>query len=268
MVNVINNLLDGVEKIETEEVFYLDLIPSNLNKYPMVTEEIRELADSILKYGMFHTIFGMRLNNEDTVTIISGEKRYRALLYLIDELNHHELEMVPCRVYYLKKGMDALEVRIRIMEANVRQRDNSSPDIIQMEVNEAMDIINQLIVQGKKPEGRVRDEVAKMLGRAPRSLQEYINAYNEGKTITDNIATRDEISQLTNQIREQGKKEKKERQLPTDTNKKIKNFIKYISNVDLEEVFSVSDYLAAEELKKNVIELKNVVDQVCNRYYQ
>lgn len=268
MVNVIEKLLDGVESVRDEEVFYLDLVPCEFNKYPVVTEEIKDLADSILKYGLFHTIYGVRVKGQDEVTIISGEKRWTAFKYLIEELNHHELEMIPTRVHVVKEQFSQLELQQLILEANTRQRDYSDPKLIQIEVNQALDIIEDLAAKGEKPTGRVRDVVASMIGKKSRTIDEYVKAYYSAKDLTSNEFTKEERDEAVNAIREKGKEEKKNKDLPIKTMKTIKKFVSFLADCDLVDVFEKCTEEQSDDLSKELIELKNVVDLTYSRYYK
>lgn len=100
------------------EFVSLDLIdPNPDNKYEMVS--IIELADSIKRNGLYHNLV-LRPNNSGRYDLISGERRYRALVYNKEELAYAKIE---------NSDINPVDVKIELYEANALQRKSDLPTL-------------------------------------------------------------------------------------------------------------------------------------------
>ena len=155
----IANRVNGVEQNSfTRELDINSLVPSQNNFYGI--REIEELAESIKENGLMHNLVVRKKDN--TYEILSGERRYRALLKL-------GYEKVPCQV---KENLNDLDAEIILIQANAEQRDLTPSE--KMEGIKRLEAIyKQKRNNGEKLQGKTRDLIGKDLGLSGVQVGRY-----------------------------------------------------------------------------------------------
>lgn len=142
--------VNGVENTFTKELFLKELIPNEKNFYGI--REIEELVESIRENGLLHNLV-VREKEDGTYEIISGERRYRALL----ELGY---EKVPCQV---KKNISDLDAEIMLIQANVESRELTATEKMEG-ISRLKAIYEEKKSLGEKVPGKIRDLIGKDMG--------------------------------------------------------------------------------------------------------
>lgn len=95
------------------------LVTNGLNeKYPQ--NAIATLSESIKKHGLFHNLTAVA-QDDGTFRIISGERRYRAIMMLSDE-DYKKVFPSGIPVKKEDRSIDAIDEEIRLIEANAMER--------------------------------------------------------------------------------------------------------------------------------------------------
>ncbi|WP_244833394.1 ParB N-terminal domain-containing protein [Clostridium sp. BJN0001] len=149
----------AVEKGFTEELDINCLVPSHNNFYGI--RDIEELADSIKENGLMHNLV-VRKTDEDKYEIISGERRYRALLSL-------GFKKVPCKV---KDDLSDLDAELMLIKANAEQRELTPTEKMQG-IKRLEEIYIKKRSKGAKLEGKTRDLIGKDLGMSGVQVGRY-----------------------------------------------------------------------------------------------
>lgn len=153
--------INGVDQQNsfTKELDISNLIPSQNNFYGI--REIDELAESIKENGLMHNLV-VRKKDDGTYEIISGERRYRALMKL-------GYKTVPCQV---KENLSDLDTELMLIQANAEQRELTPSE--KMEGIKRLEAIyKQKRSNGEKLEGKTRDLIGKDLGLSGVQVGRY-----------------------------------------------------------------------------------------------
>lgn len=153
--------INGVDQQNsfTKELDINNLVPSQNNFYGI--REIDELAESIKENGLMHNLV-VRKKDDGTYEIISGERRYRALMKL-------GYKTVPCQV---KENLSDLDTELMLIQANSEQRELTPSE--KMEGIKRLEAIyKQKRSNGEKLEGKTRDLIGKDLGLSGVQVGRY-----------------------------------------------------------------------------------------------
>lgn len=150
--------VNGVDTF-TKELFIKELIPSEKNFYGI--REIEELVESIRENGLLHNLV-VREKEDGTYEIISGERRYKALL----ELGY---EKVPCQV---KKNISDLDAEIMLIQANVESRELTATEKMEG-IKRLKAIYEEKKSLGEKVHGKIRDLIGKDMGLSGVQVGRY-----------------------------------------------------------------------------------------------
>lgn len=152
--------INGVDQNSfTKELDINNLVPSQNNFYGI--REIDELAESIKENGLMHNLV-VRKKDDGTYEIVSGERRYRALLKL-------GYKTVPCQV---KENLSDLDAELMLIQANAEQRELTPSE--KMEGIKRLEAIyKQKRSNGEKLEGKTRDLIGKDLGLSGVQVGRY-----------------------------------------------------------------------------------------------
>lgn len=164
-MSYISNLANRVNSIEAKDKFNLQeldinmLVPSNNNFYGI--REIEELAVSIKESGLMHNLVVRKLA-DGKYEILSGERRYRALLSL-------NITKVPCQV----KELNDVDSELLLIKANAEQR-----ELTPMEKMEAVNRLERIYKNKKAsgeeiPKGKLRDVIGKDIGLSGTQVGRY-----------------------------------------------------------------------------------------------
>lgn len=248
--------INGVEQQNsfTKELDINSLVPSENNFYGI--REIEELAKSIKENGLMHNLVVRKLGNE-TYEIISGERRYRALMKL-------GYKTVPCQV---KENLNDLDTELMLIQANAEQRELTPSE--KMEGIKRLEAIyKQKRSNGKKLEGKTRDLIGKDLGlsgaqvgryqKVDRDLIEPLKEKLDKDEITLTQAhtlsslTQNEQNIIHEEIKDMNAKEHKE-ELETLVNG-IKQPVQYKKDKELLNEIYPQNTKALDELKQAIDE--------------
>ena len=149
------------------------LIPHERNTYSMV--EIPELADTIEDFGLMHEIL-VKPIGDGTFTIVSGERRYRAVKLLVEERGRTDLEEVDCGV--LSGDEDPIITELKLHFANTSARELSEYDKLQ-----AVESYRRLIAEAKEKgitiKGTIKALVAGQMGMGETQAGKYLSISNK-----------------------------------------------------------------------------------------
>lgn len=164
-MSYISNLANRVNSIEAKDKFNLQeldinmLVPSDNNFYGI--REIEELAESIRESGLMHNLV-VRKKEDGKYEILSGERRYRALLSL-------NITKVPCQV----KELNDVDSELLLIKANAEQRELTPTEKIET-VNRLEKLYKQKKANGEEiPKGKLRDVIGKDIGLSGTQVGRY-----------------------------------------------------------------------------------------------
>lgn len=199
-----NDLQEIVEKLNEKKnnvPFNLKIIPrsrivfNEMNDYDQV--DIEKLAEGILHFGLIHNLEGYYDEENDVYVIESGERRTRALDYLLDKFRDYEdvesqeykdfLDNVkgfeagyPINVKKYKHAekedmseLDLIDSEIRLMDANEQVRPNNPQDKYKRVSRRAELIERRNTLLPYRERVNVNKEVGAMLGMTERQVQKY-----------------------------------------------------------------------------------------------
>lgn len=185
------------------ELLYPD--PENSKIYSI--ERIAELADAIdLAGGVFHNLVVRAEDDDGRYQIISGERRWRALIMLVRDRHLPQYSQVNCLV---ENEHDEDLLQLMLVTANSSTRELTDGEKVNQ--YQALEkILRHMQGQGKL-QGRIRDTAARMLNVSAAQIARYqaiVNnatdelkgALNEGKI---GVSAAYEASSLSNQGQKQ-----------------------------------------------------------------
>lgn len=163
------------KKISLVNVDIEDILFNKQNKFPL--SEMYSLQESIREKGLLNPPTVYR-NKDDTFTLVSGHRRLTAILPLIEsgEISPEiKCIVIPTpkdtvseieSIYLANKNRPPLtEEELRVCVEQLIETWNNKPD--------------------KEKKGRMRDYIAGHLNISARTLQKYINEYNEHRNPTE-----------------------------------------------------------------------------------
>lgn len=207
---VVQAKIRQIENERGEKAFNFHLIPREKlvfnkdNEYPM--EMIEQLADTILRFGLIHNLEVLYADETDSYVIESGERRTRALDYLIAKfgdggesagtdaaeykmylknVKQYADEGYPCNVKKNIVGNDEIsdveqirakiesKIRLRIANEEVRRED---PVRTQNAVKELHTLYTQLnALSSGRDRINVNEKVAQEFGVSARQIKTYMS---------------------------------------------------------------------------------------------
>jgi len=218
--NLLNILGDNKKVAETLEdatfkIEYIDIDliePSKKNFYTV--DDIEELKESILLYGLQQNIVVKKLNDSVKYELISGERRYTALKTLVGE-GRKEFKKVPAKVEYM---LDDLKSELLLIFANSTTRVLTDYEKVQ-QATKLKELLQELKKRGVKLPGRMRQIVADTLdvsltqvGRMESINNNLSKEFKEElKEDNINISTASELATLPAKKQEEVYKEFKDK---------------------------------------------------------
>lgn len=101
-------------------------------------------------------------------TLIAGERRWKAIMKNFEDGKGdglYEVKIIP-------KPADSSEEMLRIIRNNAQR--NKSVTVRKHEIEALKKVWEDLKIENRKPEGRMREWIAKNIGMSPRAVQEYL----------------------------------------------------------------------------------------------
>ena len=136
------------------------LVPSEENIPPLT--KMDELIEDIEEHGLYHNLL-VKENEEGKYKIISGHRRYKALLEL-------GIKDVPCKI--IDKNIPDVDVQIMMIQANITTRDEDEvtkrKQIVRLE-----ELLKQKKKNGEKIKGKIRDRVGEVFNINGSQVQKY-----------------------------------------------------------------------------------------------
>ncbi|MFR3729986.1 hypothetical protein [Lacrimispora sp.] len=202
--NTENDLQEIVGKLNEKKSnvpFNFKIIPrkkiifNEKNDYTQV--DIEKLAEGILHFGLIHNLEGYYDEDKDLYVIESGERRTRAIDYLLDKFKNYDntesqeykdfLDNVkgfeagyPINIKKNKYAdnadlseLDKIDSEIRLMDANEEVRPNNPQDKYKRVARRAELIERRNALLPYKDRVNVNKEVGAMLGMTERQVQKY-----------------------------------------------------------------------------------------------
>lgn len=182
----LKNIANRVNRIDAKNNFNLieidieRLIPSTNNFYGI--REIEELAESIKENGLIHNLVVRELD-DGNYEILSGERRYRALMFL-------NYKKIPCQI----KNISELDGEILLIQANSKQR-----ELTHIEKMKGIERLKELYelkrANGEEiPKGKTRDLIGKDIGLSGVQVGRYMKV---SKKLIDPLKDRLEDGGIT-----------------------------------------------------------------------
>ncbi|MCD7892542.1 MAG: ParB N-terminal domain-containing protein [Erysipelotrichaceae bacterium] len=166
---MLSELIDEPVKINNKPVLKTididDIIPNDMNNKNRL-RNIDVLKESIKEYGLLKPL-EVYDNNDDTYTLIGGERRYHALIQLVenDEIDPD----IPCLIYKVNNNAEEL-LKLHMSNAQEELTDKDRELI----TNDLLNLLEE--DNSMKPTGmKTRDWIAGFLGCKGRTAQKYIN---------------------------------------------------------------------------------------------
>ena len=161
------------EHIEPHLIRFAENNPYSLNDTP---QSIEELATSIDASGLMHPIV-VRKENDDKYTIISGERRYKAIT------THLKWRAIPCTVY---EDISDTQAQIMLHDANLATREYTPQEKLNF-YPQIVECVNKMIDSGEY-KGAKQKAIAELLHISDRQVRKY-------KAIVENL-TEEEINKV------------------------------------------------------------------------
>lgn len=148
------------------------------NNYEINNDEVVSLALSIEKYGQLHN--GVVYEDEGSedgkkYTLISGEKRYRAITLLFSQGKHNGMMNVVVQA----KPKNLIEMQDVINDANLQRKPDHKT--LYKEIKAKEKYYQYLVDNGQRPELYKRDYIAQSLGISSRNVDNIIKEFEGEK---------------------------------------------------------------------------------------
>ena len=184
---------DELRKVQTDKNFNLKIIPIDKirpnpkNDYPI--EDIKQLAESVKK-TLIHPLNVVTIQGDSSYDyeLLSGERRYTAIKYLLEQGDDTYKIGIPCKV---KNGdvLDAIDQEILLIEANELEREKDAArrrkkierlqELYRMKMqNSSPEDSEKQDLSIKEQEKLVTKAAAEKLGISERQIRKY-NTVNE-----------------------------------------------------------------------------------------
>lgn len=188
----LDSFIDNIKMIDVKEI-----IPSEKNFYEMSAIEL--LADDIEREGLKHNLVVVKDPSTGFYEVKSGHRRLAAIELLIKEKRIKSTK-IPCIVDGEKTEA---ENELDLIMLNATQRKYSDAELLS-EYEHLSKILNKLKDEGKGLNGRIRDNIAKILnisnGQVGKLDNIKHNAAPEVKKAVENgamsISTANEVAKL------------------------------------------------------------------------
>lgn len=148
------------------------IVPNEINeRYEQI--DLQSLSSSIEDQGLLHNLVTTEENEEGFVTLISGERRWRAINILREQNPDRFFELfpgalLPCKI---SEPLDVLDEEIRLIVANSEVR---SLDVKQR-LNDVRRLAELYREREKKTGIRVSEQISKALGMSERQIYKYLS---------------------------------------------------------------------------------------------
>lgn len=247
--SIVNNMEDKVSDLESKEVFNLKsidiekIIPNPKNFYAI--ENIEDLANEIEADGFLLSNLVVKPIPDDKYMIISGERRYRAILLLIDRGNLR-FKKVPCQVI----EVNDLDEEILLIQANAKARELSEVEKLK-QVERLTALYKAKKESGEKVPGRTREIIAQDLDLSTTQVGRY-EAINRGliaplkQLIEENKLSISNASEFAT--------------LPENMQMKVYEFLKESSDLTKSEAITLKKELQQKE--KELADNKKSLDDI------
>lgn len=188
-----------IESTHEDIPFKLQYVPRDKiqinpkNSYPQ--EDIEKLAQSILNFGLLHNLEGFYDEDKNIYILESGERRTRAIDFLIEKYKDYTEKENDSYQLYLKNvhgfihgypmniklklssenmtPLEAIESELRLMAANEETR-NTTPEKRLQNIAKYSELYSKRNALLKKPIN-VNEEIAKQENISARQVQKYKN---------------------------------------------------------------------------------------------
>lgn len=180
------SLAKTLNKGKQKTKIHIDNIRVNRkNDYEINEDEVRALALSIKKHGQLHNAVVYEEDGDDGkhYTLLSGEKRYRAITLLYTN-NEHDGKM---DVLVQEKPENQYEMRDVINDANLQRKPDHAT--LYKEIKAKDEYYQYLVNKGERPGLHRRDYIANALGISSRNVDNIINEFEGNKKRTKAITS-------------------------------------------------------------------------------
>lgn len=146
-----DSFADSIKMLEVSEI-----MPNKDNFYEM--SDIELLAEDIERQDLKHNLVVAKDKDSDKYWLISGHRRLEAVKFLINE-GRRKSTKVPCIINGEKSQAES---RLDLIMLNATQRRYSDKEIMS-EYEQLSATLKELEAEGKKPGGRMRENIARIL---------------------------------------------------------------------------------------------------------
>ena len=188
-----DSFLDNIKMIDINEI-----APSRNNFYEITDIEL--LADDIEREGLKQSLVVVKDPDTGLYEVKGGHRRLAAIKLLINEKRRNSTK-IPC---YVDGEKSAAESQFDLIMLNATQRKYSDADVLH-EYEEITRMLKQLNNEGKGLGGRMRENIAKILGISNGQVGKLDNIRNNAvpeiqskiKSGEMSISTANEIAKLS-----------------------------------------------------------------------
>lgn len=207
--NNVGNKIKVMKNKEKDDIRFIDINeihPSKLNRYPI--EDIEKLAESIERNGLIHNLLLSKLNDESEYKfeILSGERRYAAIKYLIENGSKQFEDGIRAKVI---DSSDDIEKEILLIEANEEVRNDDPARRRQMILR--LEELYKLKAEKDGSDLRtISKDIANQVGIGERQVQRYravntlipelAEAFDNGNLNLEKAASISKLSEETQQV--------------------------------------------------------------------
>lgn len=212
-----DSFADNIQMIDLSEI-----TPNKDNFYEL--SDIEPLADDIERQGLKSNLVVEKDEDSGKYLLISGHRRLEAIKLLISE-GRRKNTIVPC---YVGRSKSEAESKLDLIMLNKTQRKYSDADVMQ-EYEQLTETLKEMEGEGKKINGRLRENLASMLNVSSAQIGKMDNIKHNAipavetavKSGEMSISTANEVAKLAPEQQEKIIKEK-----PDITHKEVKEIQK------------------------------------------
>lgn len=188
-----DSFADSIKMLDVSEI-----MPNKDNFYEM--SDIELLAEDIERQDLKHNLVVAKDKGSEKYWLISGHRRFEAIKFLINE-GRRKSTKVPCIINGEKSQAES---RLDLIMLNATQRRYSDKEIMS-EYEQLSKTLKELENEGKKPSGRMRENIARILNISKSQVGKIDNIkHNAIPTVEQavksgkmSISTANEVARLS-----------------------------------------------------------------------
>jgi ParB-like chromosome segregation protein Spo0J len=159
----------GQTQDNRKKIHYKNLVPNENNFFSMT--DIEALADNIEAIGLTHDP-AVKPDGNGRYTIVSGERRCRAIRLLVEERGRTDMEMIRCVI--IPEDENPLITKMKLITLNTSARELTSQDKLEA-VSEYRELIAKLREEGIEIKGNTSEVIAQNMDMGVTQVKKYMS---------------------------------------------------------------------------------------------